>query len=114
MSKTDKPNGIAPSMIGMLQTMQDAGIPTLPGIGTDWMEMMTNINREMLEFTTARIKEDAQTQNDLLQAKGFDDVQKIQTQFFQKAMDDYTAESAKLMDMVKTAAPKDKSDALPV
>jgi hypothetical protein len=101
-------------MTKLMQTLQDASRQSMPGFGAGWMDAMTKMGNEMLEFTAARIKEDAQVQHDLLQAKGISEVQQIQSQFFQKAMEDYSAESAKLMDMGKNFVPKDETDALPI
>ena len=114
MYKKDKPTGPTPSMINLMQSMQEVGLPSMSGIGTDWMELMTKMGHEMLEFTAARINEDVQTQHDLLEAKDITEVQEIQAQFFQKAMKDYTAESTKLMDMGKAMEAKEKSRDIPV
>jgi hypothetical protein len=114
MTKTKKQDDLAPSMTKLMQTLQDASRQTMPGFGAGWMEAMTQMGTEMLEFTAARIKEDAQVQHDLMQAKGIVEVQQIQTQFFQKAMEDYSAESAKLMEMGKSFAPKDETNTLPI
>jgi hypothetical protein len=118
MSKIQKQSTPAATVIEMFQSMQEAAFPSIvgsvPGIGTDWMDTMTNVGNEMMEFMATRVKTDVQTQNDLLQANGIAEIQEIQTQFFQKVMNDYAAESTKLMDMFQAAGPKDKSDALPV
>ncbi len=106
MSKSDKPQDAAASVTNLMDAMQQAGFKSMPGFGTDLLETMADMGSEMLNFTAARVQRDVQTQHDLLQAKGLAEVQHIQAQFFQKAMDDYTAETAKLMDMQKALAPK--------
>ena len=58
---------------------------------------MTDMGSEMLSFIAARVEQDVQTQSALLQAEGVAEVQNIQAQFFQKAMDDYAADAGKLM-----------------
>ncbi|MCV2891901.1 phasin family protein [Lentibacter sp. XHP0401] len=105
MSKSNKPEDTASSVNNLMKTMQEAGFKPVQGFGTDWLEAMSNIGSEMLDFTAARIKQDVQTQHDLLHAKGLTEIQHIQAQFFQKAMDDYAAEAGKLMKMGKAITP---------
>lgn len=106
MSKSDKIDDTASSLTSLMKTMQDAGFTSMPGFGADWLETMADLGSEMLNFTAARIKQDAQTQQDLLHAKGLAEMQHIQAQFFQKAMNDYAAETARLVGMGKALAPK--------
>jgi hypothetical protein len=46
-----------------------------------------------------RIKEDVKTQHEILNCKDAADLNKIQMRFVQTAIDDYTAESGKLIEM---------------
>ena len=84
-------------MDGLLEAMQAAKYTSMLGFGADWIESMTDMGSEMLSFIAARVEQDVQTQSALLQAEGVAEVQNIQAQFFQKAMDDYAAEAGKLM-----------------
>lgn len=98
MSKTKQSH--AP-FADLMKTMQEASVKSMPALGTHWFEIMSDLGSEMLNFTAARIKEDVDTQHKLLHAKELAEVQHIQAEFFQKAVDDYTTEMAKLMDMSK-------------
>lgn len=102
MSKTDKSQ--AP-LADLMKTVQEASFKSMPGLGTDWFEAMSDVGSEMLNFTAARIKQDVETQHKLLHAKELAEIQHIQAEFFQRAIDDYTAEMAKLMDMGKSLVP---------
>ncbi|MFX0546345.1 phasin family protein [Roseovarius sp. S1116L3] len=114
MTKNDKTEKIetpATAMTDLLKNMQTSGMQAMPGVGTNWMEAMSDLGSEMLSFTAERIRQDVQMQHDLLHAKGISEIQHIHAQFFQKAMDDYVAETAKLMQMGQAFAPKtDKGD----
>lgn len=106
MSKTDKSQDPEASLNNLMTAMQEAGFKSMPGFGTEQMEAMADLGSEMLNFTATRVQRDVQTQHDLLHAKGLAEVQHIQAQFFQKAMDDYADETVKMLDMGKALAPK--------
>ncbi|WP_176695403.1 phasin family protein [Phaeobacter sp. B1627] len=91
------------------ETAEEAGIESIASFGTDWFEAMAEIGSEMLNFTAERIKQDLETQHELLSAKGIADIQRIQLQFFQKAINDYAAETAKLLEMSKSRPPNHSS-----
>jgi predicted ATPase len=115
MSPKDTQKSAAMPATDLLAALQSAGFGMMPGVGTDWMTTMSDMGREMLEFTAARMKQDMQMQQDLLQAKGLAEVQQIQAQFFQKAMQDYTNETARLMGIGKTlVGGSGKSGAVPL
>ncbi|NOR29850.1 MAG: hypothetical protein GQ539_01995 [Sulfitobacter sp.] len=114
MNTTTKTTDLAPSMVKLMKSMQESGFHAPSISGADWMETMVEMGNEMLNFTATRIKDDVDTQQKLLQAKEIGDVQKIQTAFFQKAIDDYSAEYAKLVEMGKTLLEKPQAHTVPV
>lgn len=95
----------AAPILDFMRHLQEAEFPPLPGVGTRWMETMSDMGSQLLTFMSARVHEDVQTQHALLHAKGLAEVQHIQAQFVQKAMNDYIDEMARLMAMGKQAAP---------
>lgn len=105
MTKPDKTPDTANPMASVLEAMQSATFPELPKVGTEWIEHMADYGQEVLSFMAQRVAEDVQTQHALMHAKGVAEVQHIQAQFFQKVMDDYAAETAKLMKIGQTFAP---------
>ncbi len=75
------------------------------GPGMDWLETLSGMGSEMVRFTADRFKVDMQARDEIVSAKGLAEVQHIQTLFFQKAIEDYTAQSTKLMEMMKSLTP---------
>lgn len=104
MAKSDKPAKTANPMASVLEAMQTASLPPVPQVGTAWIENMADYGQQVVSFLAKRVAEDVQTQHALMHAKDLAQIQHIQAQFFQKAMDDYAAETAKLMELGKALA----------
>jgi len=102
MTKSAKSAYAANPMASMMEAMQKAKFPAMPDFGTSWAESVADYGQEVLSFMAKRVAEDVQTQHALLHAKGIAEVQHIQAQFFQRVMDDYAAEAAKLMELGKS------------
>ena len=102
MNKDQKAKDTGSPMTNLMEVIQEASTTMMPGFGLEWFETMNKVGTEMLAFMSERVKQDIQTQQDLLQAKDIGEIQKIQADFVKKAMDDYAAEMTKLMDMGKT------------
>lgn len=91
--------------------LQEAGFGNMMGISTAWMEALSDMSAEMIGFVADRVKEDVKTQHAILHCKNVADLQHIQAQFLQKAMDQYQAETGKLVEMsTKAFATKDDLD----
>jgi hypothetical protein len=108
MTTHDKTKDAVSPVTNLIEAMRDASAKTMPGFGSEWFETMNELSNEMLTFVTDRVKHDIQTQQDLLQAKGIAEIQKIQTDFFKKATDDYAAEMTKLVELGKTGKAQEK------
>lgn len=102
MTKNDQAKEAAAPLINLMETMQDASMKMMPVLGPEWFETMNKVGTEMLTFMSERIKQDVQTQQDLLQAKGIAEIQQIQAEFLKKTMSDYSTEMSKLMGMGQT------------
>jgi len=68
----------------------------------DLLATISAVNSQIFDFAAARFKEDMQTRHALFQASCIAQVLEIQTRFFQKAKNDYTAQASKLMDIGQT------------
>ncbi|MBD3665418.1 phasin family protein [Sulfitobacter aestuariivivens] len=79
--------------------LQEAGLGSMMGMGTAWIEAVSDMSAEVAHFVAERIKEDVKTQHEILHCKNVSDLQHIQAQFIQKAMDQYQAETGKLVEM---------------
>ncbi|WP_322892807.1 MULTISPECIES: phasin family protein [unclassified Yoonia] len=69
-----------------------------------WMDNMARMTGEIATFVTARIKEDVQTRQALMQCKTLSEVQHVQAAFMQKAVAQYQAETGKLIEMTTKLA----------
>jgi hypothetical protein len=79
--------------------MNADGFQQMLGLGTAWMEAMSDMGAEVMSFVADRIKEDVKTQHKILHCKNVSDLQQIQSEFIQRAMDQYQAETGKLVEM---------------
>ena len=82
-----------------LKQLQEAGFGNMMGMSTAWIESLSDLSAEMVSFVAERIKEDVKTQHKVLHCKNMAELQHVQSEFLQKAMDQYQAETGKLMDM---------------
>lgn len=86
-----------------LADVQTAGLGSLSWLGTKWVETMSDVGAEWLSFVADRVKEDVKTQHALIHAKNIGEMQHIQAQFLQKAIDDYREETGKIVEFCAQA-----------
>ena len=92
--------------VAALRDMQGAGFASASTMGAAWLEAMSDLGTEVLSFVAERVKEDVQTQHQIMHAKSLSEVQHIQAKFIQKAVDQYSAETGKLVELGNVAAAK--------
>ena len=97
-AKTTTPNPIN-QMTDLMASWQQMGLGSLNAFGAGWIEKMSEMGSEWLHFLSDRVTEDVKFQHALLQAKNPAEIQKIQADFLKKAMDDYAAETGKMLAM---------------
>ncbi len=90
--------------------LQQAGLGNLFGMSTAWMEALSDMGAEAMSFVADRIREDVKTQHEILHCKNVSELQQIQSQFVQKAIEQYRAETGKLVEMGAHAFAPDKPD----
>jgi len=95
-STTDTP---AAKMANDVAAMQDQGMKAMSQMGFAWVENLSDLGSEVLSFVADRIKEDVKTQHKMLHCKNVADLQHIQAEFVQTAIDQYTAETGRLVKM---------------
>jgi hypothetical protein len=61
------------------------------------MDGMTKMQEEIASFVSKRIAHNLETQQEMLGCRNFDELQEVQTRFFRTAMNDYSAETKRLM-----------------
>lgn len=76
-----------------------AALRALTGMNTAWFEALSDMGSEVMSFVAHRIHEDVDAQHKLLHCKNAGELQQIQADFLQKAIDQYTAETGKLVEM---------------
>jgi hypothetical protein len=99
---TSQPANDSPALAA-IRDMQGAGFASMSTMGAAWLEAMSDLNSEVLSFVADRVKEDVQTQHQILHCKSLSEVQQIQAEFVQKAVDQYSAETGKLVELSKVA-----------
>jgi len=68
-------------------------------VGLAWSEAMSDLGSEFLHFVSERVQEDVATQHRLLHCTDMDELRHIQGEFVQKAIDQYTAETGKMLEL---------------
>ncbi|WP_299041267.1 phasin family protein [uncultured Tateyamaria sp.] len=89
----------APSMADALAHWQSAGLGALNWFGSGTLDRMSGMGAEWMAFVAERVREDVALQHALLHAKTPAEVQALQMTFLQKALDQYTAETGKMMEL---------------
>ena len=105
-------DSIASKVASDMATLQDHGFKTMSSMGIAWVEALSDMGSEVMSFVADRIKEDVKTQHKMLHCKDLGELQHIQAQFIQTAIDQYTAETGKLVQMSQElyAPPKAEED----
>lgn len=100
-SKKETDLGTDPVAVGqaLMQQVDEAGLGPMRWMGTNWFEKMADINSELASFVAGRIQEDVKTQHELLHCTSTEEFQKAQFAFLEKAYQQYTAETGKLVQM---------------
>lgn len=100
MTKTSKTTKeAAQSVADTMETLQKMGLSSMTWMGTDWMERMSDLGSEMLQFLAERVQKDVDLQHKLLHCRDMHELHKIQAEFMQTAIDRYTEETGKLIEM---------------
>lgn len=90
-------------MADMMTQYQTMGLNTMAAMGGDWMERMSDMGAEMLQFYTQRVQEDVELSHKLLHCKTLAEMHDVQGEFLQRAIDRYTEETGKIIEMSKAA-----------
>lgn len=74
-----------------------------------WIDMGT----EAMRFASNRIQQDIETQKAMLACRTLADIQKVQADFYNNALEEYRAQAARMMEVLTNAAPGAKPGDLP-
>ena len=92
-----------------LARLQETGLGNMLGMSAAWMETLSDVGTEVMGFVADRIKEDVKTQHEILHCKNVSELQHIQAQFMQKTIEQYQAETGKLVEMSTAAFARNTS-----
>lgn len=87
------------SMMQAFLKAQKASPGPLSWFGNAWLEAFGEVGSELSAFIAERISEDVKTQHEMLHCKSPVELQKLQSRFVQKAIDDYTAETGRFVEL---------------
>ena len=100
MTKSSKTTeDAAKSVQDAMTQLQKMGFDSMSWMGTDWMERMSDLGSEVLQFIADRVQQDVDLQHRLLHCRDVNELQKIQAEFVQTAINRYTEETGKLIEM---------------
>ncbi|MEX0311533.1 MAG: phasin family protein [Tateyamaria sp.] len=88
----------ARAMFDAVTQWQGAGLGALNWLGASTAKQMHAMGTDWVVFVAERVREDVALQHALLHARSPGDVQRIQMQFLQKAMDQYAAETGRMIE----------------
>ncbi|GAA6201690.1 phasin family protein [Aquicoccus sp. SU-CL01552] len=91
------------AMADLTAMYQKMGMNAMAFMGGDWMERMSDMGTEMLEFYTQRVQADVELYHKLLHCKDLKEMHEIQGEFLQRMINRYSEETGKLIEMGKTA-----------
>ena len=78
---------------------QTVAVQAVESTSRAMLEGMEKVRQEVVDFVSTRIRHDMETQQELLRCRNFDELREVQTRFIKTAMDQYTAESTRLMEI---------------
>lgn len=94
MTQAPEHDTFAPDVLEALSAVAPAA-----WINTAWVDTMTAMGSELAAFVADRVREDIELQQALLRCKSLSEVPHVQAAFLQKALDQYQAETGKLIEM---------------
>lgn len=99
-NKTEKQSATAnEAPLAALTQFQESGFGNMVGMSRAWMETFSEMGAEVAGFVADRIKEDVKTQHEMMHCKNVSELQHIQAEFIQRTLDQYQAETGKLVEM---------------
>ncbi|MFQ1701616.1 phasin family protein [Loktanella agnita] len=73
-------------------------LAALSWMGSTWVEAISEMGSEVARFVAERISEDVKAQHALLHCKSLSEMHAVQAAFLERAYDQYTAETDKLLE----------------
>jgi hypothetical protein len=83
--------------IDNVTALQQEAVETVEHAGATLFEGVGRVQQEIAQFVSTRVREDLETQQQILRCRSLDDLREVQFRFVKTAMDQYSAETARLM-----------------
>ncbi len=96
--------------LNAMAQLQEAGLGNMVGLNAAWFEALGDMSAEVVSFVADRVKEDVKVQHEIMHCKTLTELQHVQSRFLQKAMDQYQAETGKLIEMGTKAFAKNSDE----
>ena len=86
------------SIAAATRTQQQA-VESVERASASMLTGVTEMQKEVAGFVSGRIRQDLETQQELLRCRTLDEVREVQSRFFRTTLDQYSAEATKLMQL---------------
>jgi hypothetical protein len=107
-SRRQTPDAAA-SIADAIAQMQRYGLNSMSWLGTDGMEQMRGLGEEAFRFLCKRVKEDVALQHSLLHCRDLEELQRLQAEFIQNAIDQYAEETGRMIALGAVTVPGNRT-----
>jgi len=97
-SNADRSKNASP-VLDAVVAGQTVAVQAVESTSRAMLEGIEKVRQEVADFVSTRIRHDMETQQELLRCRNFDELREVQTRFIKTAMDQYTAESTRLVEI---------------
>ena len=94
-----EPGTSAVPMTEAITLTQQETLHNIGAASAAMLEGLTHAQTEISDFITERIRQDVETQAEMLRCRTLDDVRELQSRFFKTAVDQYVGEMSRLMEI---------------
>lgn len=95
----------ATQTISDLAALQASGFGAMAGYGVTWAEALGELGSEVLSFVADRVRQDVEAQRRILGCKDVQELQEVQAEFIHDAIEQYTAETGKIVELSRKLVP---------
>lgn len=101
--RNDDAKAATDQMMSLFEEWQNAGLAAWAWTNPSLLQQMSEINSEVVQFVSDRIRQDVQFQQELMKCRDPAEFRELQGQFLKDAFDQYSAETGKLVQMNQAA-----------
>ena len=86
-------------MLDAVVAGQTVAVQAVESTSRAMLEGMEKVRHEIVDFVSTRIRHDMETQQELLRCRNFDELREVQTRFVKTAMEQYSVELKRLIEI---------------